>query len=329
MTRKGGSNRPRFRLLPTVLLTVAILALPTVVYAWGRSSSSFVIQSIEVRGAKQVPERRVERLLRRDFRGRNLFTVSTADVRRALAPLCYVSGASVDRDFPNTLRVTVTEHHPAAYLLARGSWYVLADDGHVICAVEPPAKGVTAGVGTAAGSASPSTSPAPATDASTAPGSSPPAIATGVADEASGLPGDVAAESASESPLTPAAARRLASLLAGPPGALPRLPRLATTARVREGALLEDRRVGAALRLIGALPHRLRDRLAVVESDPQGQTTLRFATGLVALWGDADRLTAKVLALRAVLESYRRAGKTCTFIDVSVPDRVLARPVFK
>lgn len=206
---------------------------------------------------------------------------------------------------------------------------MLADDGHVICAVKPPTKGAKAGAGTSAGSASQTTSSAPATDASPAPGSSPPAVATGAADEASGLPGDVAAATTSASPLTPAAARTLASLLAGPPGALPRLPRLATTARVREGEMLKDQRVGAALRLIAALPHSLRDRLAVVESDPQGQTTLRFATGMVALWGDADRLTAKALALRAVLDSYRRAGKTCTFIDVSVPDRVLARPVFK
>jgi len=55
MTRKGGANRPRFRLLPTVLLTVAILGLPTAVYAWGRTSSSFVIHSIEVRERDRSP----------------------------------------------------------------------------------------------------------------------------------------------------------------------------------------------------------------------------------------------------------------------------------
>ena len=333
MTRKGGANRPRFRLLPTVLLTVAILGLPTAVYAWGRTSSSFVIHSIEVRGARQVPERRVERLLRRDYLGHNLFTLTTGDVRATLAPLCYVAAASVDRDFPDTLRVTVTEHHPAAYLLAAGSWYVLADDGHVICAVETPAKPGKAAAGTAAGagSAAGATSPAPSTDASPAPGPSTPqpAAASGLPDAASGLPDGGATQATAASRLTAAAAWRLATLTAGPPGALPHLPRLTTTARVREGAMLEDPGVTAALRLIAALPQKLRGELAVVEISPQGQTTLRFVAGLVAVWGDGDRLLAKVLALRAVLDRYRSVGKTCTFIDVSIPDRALARPVLK
>jgi cell division septal protein FtsQ len=304
MLRKGGANRPRFRLLPTVLLTVAILGLPTAVYAWGRTSSSFVIHSIVVKGARQVPQRRVERLLRRDYLGHNLFAVTTGDVRGTLAPLCYVAAVSVDRDFPDTLRVTVTEHHPAAYLLAAGSWYVLAADGDVICGVKPPAKPG----GAAAGTASPA---APSTDASPAAGASPPP------------------QSAGDSPPTPTETARFAALLAGPPGAAPRLPRLASAARVRQGSMLEDPGAIAALRLIAALPKELRGELAVVEVGPQGQTTLHFLGGLVAVWGGGDRLVAKTLALRAVLDHYGSAGKTCTFIDVSIPDRVLARPVLK
>jgi cell division septal protein FtsQ len=326
MTRNGGANRPRIRLLPTVLLTVTILALPTAVYAWGRTSSSFVIHSIEVRGAKQVPERRVERLLRHDYLGHNLFTVTTGDVRRTLAPLYYVAGTSVDRDFPDTLRVTVTEYHPAAYLLSAGTWYVLAGDGHVICAVEPLAghskAGTAAGSG---GSTSGTTSPATATDATPTPAAS----ASSQPGVASGEPGTAAAQAGVVAALSPAEARRLAALVAGPPGAQARLPRLATTARVREGATLDDPRVAAALRLITTLPQQLRGRLAVVETSPQGQTTLHFANGLVAVWGDGDRLLAKALALRAVLNRYGSAGKTCTFLDVSLPDRVLARPVLK
>jgi cell division septal protein FtsQ len=334
MTTKGGANRPRFRLLSTVLLTVAILGLPTAVYAWGRTSSSFVIRSIEVKGARQVPERRVERLLRRDYLGRNLFTVTTADVRGTLAPLCYVAGASVDRDFPGTLRVTVTEHHPAAYLLSAGSWYVLAADGHVICAVKPAAKPGKAAAGNAAGAAATTASPTPlATDASPAPGLSPsPAqssAASGAPDVTSGLPGGTRARDSATSAPTPAEARRLAALTAGPPRGLLHLPRVATNGPVREGATLQDPGVTAALRLIAALPPGLRGKLEVVETDAQGQTTLHFGGGLVAVWGEGDRLLAKGLALRAVLNHYSSAGKTCVFIDVSIPDRVLARPILK
>jgi hypothetical protein len=334
MTRTGGANRPRFRLLPTVLLTVAILGLPTAVYAWGRTSSSFAIHAIEVRGARQVPERRVERLLRRDYLGHNLFTVTTAEVRRTLSRFSYVATASVDRDFPDTLRVRLTEYHPAAYLLASGTWYVLADDGHVIRAVAPPARPAKAAAGTAGtGTSSAASSPTPSSDASSAAtGSSPPAqtaAASTASDAASGPPDSAVTQASATSASTSAEAQRLATLLAGPPGALPRLPRLTTTVRVRKGTTLEDPGVTAALRLVVALPQALRGKLAVVESSPQGQTTLRFAAGPVAIWGDGSRLAAKVLALRAVLDRYTGAGKTCAFIDVSIPDRVLARPVLK
>lgn len=315
MTRKGGANRPRFRLLPTVLLTVAILGLPTAVYAWGRTSSSFVIHSVEVKGARQVPETRVERLLRRDYLGHNLFTVTTGDVRETLAPLLYIAAASVDRDFPDTLRVTVTEYRPAAYVLAAGDWYVLADDGHVICAAEPPAKARDSAAPTAPPEV---TLPAPSKDASPAPSA-----------DASATPGSSTSPQPAEASVLLPAARRLAELIAGPPGDLPHLPRLATSARAREGATLGDPSVTVALRLIAALPQKLRGDLAVVEASPQGQTTLRFAGGLVAFWGDGERAAAKTLALRVVLDHYSSVGETCTFIDVSIPDRVLARPILK
>ena len=67
MTRARGASRPRFRLLPTVLLTLAILAVPTVVYAWGRSSSSFDISTVKVSGTHLVPAKKTLRLLREDL----------------------------------------------------------------------------------------------------------------------------------------------------------------------------------------------------------------------------------------------------------------------
>ena len=80
--------------------------------------------------------------------------------------------------------------------------------------------------------------------------------------------------------------------------------------------------------MIAALPQKLRGDLRRRERR-QGQPTLRFAGGPVTVWGDGDRTLAKILALRAVLARYAERGKTCTFVDVSIPDRVLARPVLK
>ena len=305
MAQGGGASRPRFRLLPTVLLTAAILVLPTAVYGWGRSSSSFAIHKVVVTGTDLAPERRVLRLLRRDYLGHNLFTVTTKDVRASLSPFCYISEARVDRDFPATLRVSVAEHRPAVYALAGDRWYVIADDGHVIC--EEKARHAAAG----------GTAPS-ATTSEQSPETTAEATATAGTDPAGGLPAT-----------TGKAARLRAVLQAGPPGGNLRLPRLAVDGPVAEGATLAAAGVRAALPVVAGLPRSLRDRLAVIELTPEGQLTLRFAGGPVVVWGAAERTLAKVLALRAVLDRYEIASRTCVFVDVSIPDRVLARPILK
>ena len=97
---------------------------------------------------------------------------------------------------------------------------------------------------------------------------------------------------------------------------------------MREGALLDDEVTAQKLTVITALPNSFRRRLAAVE-DEDGRLTLRFAGGPVAAWGDAERTLAKTVALRTVLAEYEDAGKTCAQIDVSIPDRTLAKPVLQ
>ena len=310
MAQGGGASRPRFRLLPTVLLTAAIILLPTAVYAWGRSSSSFAIHKVVVSGAKLVPQRRVLRLLNRDYLGGNLFTVTTKDVRTSLAPLAYISDARVDRDFPGTLRVSVVEYRPALYALAGSHWYVIADDAHVICEA-PPAKAkktvATVGAAAAGTTAAPSSGAATETTATVS-----------AADAAAGLPAP-----------TGKAARLLAALQAGPPGATLPLPRMAVRGSVTAGTTLADAGLRVALAVVAGLPRALRDSLAVVEVAAEGQLTLRFAGNPVVVWGGAERMLAKTLALRVVLDRYATASQKCAFVDVSIPDRVLARPILK
>ena len=209
MTRARRASRPRFRLLPTVLLTLAILGLPSVVYAWGRSSSSFDITTIRVAGAHLVPQKKALRLLRQDYSGSNLFTVTGGDVRKTLAPLFLVAGATVDRDFPETLVVTITEYEPAAYALAGDRWYVMDRDGYVICTAAE-AGGQLAGKARASGS---SPEPSPSAGAATTDGTSTDPAAAADAGSA------------------------LERLVAGPGQAALPLPRIAVSGRVRRGTL--------------------------------------------------------------------------------------------
>lgn len=317
----------RFRLIPTLLLTLTILALPTAIYAWGRTSSSFLIEKVIVAGAERVPERRLLRLLRRDYLGRNLFTVTSDDVRQTLAGVSYVAGVSVDRDFPATLRVLVEEHVPAACVLAGHRWYAVSTEGVVITALGDAA---AAGDGRTADA-----------DGMTAGGD--PSSREGVlaADLGAAHEGDVDATPSPSAPPPPngvggagadqgedAAAEELAELEAGPPGTELRRPRLAAREPVRPGRTLDDADARLAVSVVVALPPALRTRPAIVVAE-DGWVTLRFTDGLEVVWGDGERLRAKRIALRKVLNEYEREGVSCTYIDVSTPDRALARPVLQ
>ncbi len=310
MTRARGASRPRFRLLPTLLLTLAILGLPTVVYAWGRSSSSFAVSAVRVSGTHLVPAKKTLRLLQRTYVGDNLFTVTASDVRTTLKPLSFVRAVTVDRDFPSTLAVRVTEYVPAAYALAGSRWYVLDEDGFVICTAADAADQLR---GTAKSAKSAAASPSPSATAVAGVTSS---------DTSAGATATAAAEAVS------AAGGLSARLVAGPPGAVLSLPRISVSGRLREGSSAGAAATAGMLRVITALPGSYRRRLAAVEDDG-GQITLRFSDGPVATWGDAQRTLAKTVALRTVLAEYDKAGKTCTQIDVSIPDRTLAKPVLK
>jgi cell division septal protein FtsQ len=312
MTRARGASRPRFRLLPTVLLTLAILAVPTAVYAWGRSSSSFDISAVKVSGTHLVPAKKTLRLLEKTYTGDNLFTVTATDVRETLKPLAFVAGVTVDRAFPHTLEVGVTEYVPAAYALAGTRWYVVAENGYVICTATEAADQLGSAGKTAKAAATPdasaSSDPSSAsTDATATTDATGTTATTETAGESGGLTG---------------------RLVAGPPGAELPLPRMAVKGRVREGAVLDDEVTAQKLAVITALPNSFRRRLAAVE-DKDGRLTLRFDGGPVAEWGDAERTLAKTVALRTVLAAYADAGKTCTQIDVSIPDRTLAKPVLQ
>lgn len=315
MAEPGGARLLRVRVLSTVLFTAAILLLPALLYAWGRQSDAFAVERVSVQGGWRISEQRAARLLRREFVGRNLFTVTTSDVRAALHPLDYLAAVEIDRDFPTTLRVRLVEYRPAAYVYAAGRWFMLADGGHVISEVGKPTE--------EAASVSAATSATPSTVAS-AEGSAETAPPAG--DEATDAQ---AAEKAAEEEAAAAAARSAAlaaALRNGPAGMKPPLPRMTADDVPAPGARIADDGVLAGLRVLAGLPAKLRGRVEVVRVLSGGQVTLQLDGGLFVDFGGEDRLVAKGLALRAVLAAYRGDGTSPTYIDVSAPDRPLGRP---
>ena len=133
-----------------------IVAVPLGVYAWGRSSGTFRVDRIVVSGARPAHAKAVRLVLRRRFLGANLFTVTAARVRATLAGFPYVDQVEVDRDFPDTLKVRVTEFVPAALLRSDDRWYVVSTEGRVLAEAT-----TTAAPGSARRRRPPRSSPAP------------------------------------------------------------------------------------------------------------------------------------------------------------------------
>lgn len=96
------------------------------------------------------------------------------------------------------------------------------------------------------------------------------------------------------------------------------------------GDSVADPRLRAVLRVLGDLPPRLRRQVAVCRLDRQGRLAFSLRGGPAVMWGlPGERATARRAALEAVLGHYRAAGVRCTWLDVTVPDRVVARPVLE
>ena len=302
----AGPGRSRRTVLAMALVAV-IVAIPLSIYLWGRRSESFVVEQVSVTGQRRVPRREVERLLASRYLGENLFTIKTAEVRETLSVFPYVADVAIDRDYPETLRVRISEYRPAALLLADGAWYVLSTQGRVVARLEPPE-------GNDGESPHATTSPA-ASKSPVEPPEASPSSSTGSNVSGTSSP----SEQGRIGPL-PAPPKRLI------PGDLRTLPIMATDVAVVVGEDVDDPHVAESLELVAALPAGLRhDAAAVRVTDSLARLYLR--PSLEVEFGVPDGLQVKILALQAVLRRYRARGVRATFVDVSVPDRPLGAPL--
>jgi cell division protein FtsQ len=111
-------------------LAAGIVALG---YAWVRSSSVFVLQSVAVRGGTESDRVAVRDAVARAAAGRSLLQISPSDVASAIESVPTIKLASVDRDFPHTLRVHVVPERPVALAVGTGKYRSLvAASGRVL-----------------------------------------------------------------------------------------------------------------------------------------------------------------------------------------------------
>lgn len=112
-------------------LGFALLAAGVLAYLGARESSLFAVQSIRVTGAPPQVASHVREALA-PLEGRSLVGLDRGAVERRLLALSDVAAATVDRDFPHTLRVAVVPAHSIAVLRQGSSGWIVSSDGRVI-----------------------------------------------------------------------------------------------------------------------------------------------------------------------------------------------------
>jgi cell division protein FtsQ len=125
------------RALPRALaLVVCAGALAGLAYVVARETSLFALRSVAVQGASDDVAAAVEGSLG-NLLGSSLVALDANEVVSRIEALPAVVSASVDRDFPHTLRVSVREERPVAVVRHGDGAWVVSARGRVMEAVEP------------------------------------------------------------------------------------------------------------------------------------------------------------------------------------------------
>lgn len=102
-------------------------------------SGRYAVRNILVYGEGAVTTEDVRAVARLDSRD-NLLFLDREAVARRVAALPYVAGAEVQREFPNTIVITISERKAVATLIAGRRAFLLDREGHVLRETEPSAE---------------------------------------------------------------------------------------------------------------------------------------------------------------------------------------------
>jgi cell division protein FtsQ len=134
--REAGRRRLRILLVASSVLCAAGVAYLVVM------SPILDVDKVTVTGEHHVKPAQI-RAAAGVHRGAHLLLVDTRAVAHRIERIPWVRAAKVDRDLPGTLRITVTEYAPVAYVRVTGGVMLIAANGHVIArAIDAPAGAV-------------------------------------------------------------------------------------------------------------------------------------------------------------------------------------------
>lgn len=129
-TRVKGPVMVAGKVVLALVIAVGAVGVGKLVERHLRTSPAFAARDLTVEGAERLSEGRVLEAAGL-ARGQNVFEVAPEEARERLEGHPWIAEASVTRRLPDTLRVTVREHRPAALVARDGVVYLVSEEGVV------------------------------------------------------------------------------------------------------------------------------------------------------------------------------------------------------
>ena len=126
-------NQAHFRRTETVIAILSTLGVLVGIYL----SPLLRVQHVEVQGTVNLQTAEIEELV--GGGGDSMFSVDVDTARQRIEEKVLVKSASIERDWPNTLKVTIAERIPWAAWKIGESTYIIDAEGRVLPALPAPA----------------------------------------------------------------------------------------------------------------------------------------------------------------------------------------------
>src|SRR2546423_6028114 len=131
-------GRRRLRIL-VALIGVAVLMAGGIALT---RSPVLAVRHVRVTGAAKTGEAAVLATAHLQHSGRQMIDVDTGSIERKLQALPWVARASVQRHWPQTVRIVITERAPVAAVADQKGWAMLDGEGRVLDVTSAIPKGV-------------------------------------------------------------------------------------------------------------------------------------------------------------------------------------------
>ena len=130
---RADRNRLRFAWALVVVITLAIGGWGYVKFAPAVSAWT-TIQQITILGLDRIRRKEIMALLNLPP-GENLLSLQTDSLIERLKSHPWISAASMERVFPDTLAISITERKPVAILQTPGGAHLLDEEGYLLSAI--------------------------------------------------------------------------------------------------------------------------------------------------------------------------------------------------